>query len=232
MSKDMVEIGCRIPNGINLRVSDWIKGPTGQEELREVGMYQLAGSGQHVAAPGLLGGKDDATFTKIPADMWAAWLKMNERTDLHTSGAVFERGKDPMAEPDAEAAAAGEGDQGQDTGLGAGTGGGSAGAAAPRAPAKGRGRKAAASGADAGKSTPAGQPAGGSAGQGSDSLTGSSGADSVGGAGSGPDTASGSGADTGMGAGSETLPGSGQDSGRGAGSDGQDTVPGAGLSGA
>lgn len=90
---DTVKIGCRLPSGIVLRVSDWVKGPDGEQMLKEVARYDLAGSGAHLGQnTSGLGLEDDAAFTEIPADHWAKWSEMNKDSDLLNSGAVFKGG--------------------------------------------------------------------------------------------------------------------------------------------
>lgn len=86
---DTVKVGCRIPSGLRLRVSDWVKGPDGDMILKEVAMYDLAGSGAHIAQPGSMDAEGDATYTEIPADHFEKWMEMNKDSDLVTSGAVF-----------------------------------------------------------------------------------------------------------------------------------------------
>lgn len=90
---DTVKIGCRLPSGLVLRVSDWVKGPDGEQMLKEVARYDLAGSGAHLGQnTSGLGLEDDAAFTEIPADHWAKWSEMNQDSDLMKSGAVFKGG--------------------------------------------------------------------------------------------------------------------------------------------
>lgn len=86
----MVKVGCRMPGGVRLQVSDWIKGPDGNDILKPVAIYDIAGSGRHIGGvPGGLHGEDDASFTEIPADHWQKWYDMNKDSDLATSGAIF-----------------------------------------------------------------------------------------------------------------------------------------------
>lgn len=103
-----IKVGCRLPQGIRLRVFEPGKDAFGENVLNEIGEVALAGSGRHVAAPGGLDGKDDdgVAFTDADADLWAKWLKQNEKSDLITSGAVFEKGKQPKDDPAAENEAA------------------------------------------------------------------------------------------------------------------------------
>lgn len=85
-----VKVGCRLPSGLSLRVSDWVKGPDGEMMLREIARYDLAGSGAHLGQnTSGLGDEDSAAFTEVPADHWATWYEANKDSDLVTSGAVF-----------------------------------------------------------------------------------------------------------------------------------------------
>lgn len=87
---DTVKIGCRVPAGLRLRVSDWVKGPDGEMMLREIAMHELAGSGAHVGAGfNGLDAEANAAFTEVPADHWAMWADANKDSDLVKSGAVF-----------------------------------------------------------------------------------------------------------------------------------------------
>lgn len=113
MSDKMVKVGCRMPNGLRLQVSDWVKGPDGNMILKPIAIYDLAGSGQHLGmAPGNVHTEEDATFTEIPADHWEKWYEMNKDSDLATSGTVF-RGKasDKTPEEQAEAEAPSDDDK-------------------------------------------------------------------------------------------------------------------------
>lgn len=94
---DTIKIGCRIPQGLKLRVSDWLDDPAnpGQKMLREVEVIDMAGSGAHVAAPGASG---EPAFTDVPADLWTKWMAMNGESDLVKSGALFKDGEDPKAD--------------------------------------------------------------------------------------------------------------------------------------
>lgn len=88
-----VKVGCRLPNGLSLRVSDWVKGPDGEQMLKEVARYELAGSGAHLGQnTSGLATEEDAAFTEMPADDWAKWYEANKDSDLVTSGAVFKGG--------------------------------------------------------------------------------------------------------------------------------------------
>jgi hypothetical protein len=88
-----VKVGCRLPSGLSLRVSDWVKGPDGERMLREVARYELSGSGAHLGQnTSGMGSEDDAAFTDMPADHWALWFDANKDSDLVTSGAVFKGG--------------------------------------------------------------------------------------------------------------------------------------------
>lgn len=84
----MVTIGCRHAPGVRLRVSEWFQAP-GQPEpqLREIAIYDLAG-----VAPDYLGHEDGSEigYTKIPAEHWEKWLALNEKSDLFTSGTIYE----------------------------------------------------------------------------------------------------------------------------------------------
>jgi hypothetical protein len=85
-----VKVGCRLPSGLTLRVSDWFKGPDGERMLREVARHELAGSGAHIGqSVGGMVDEDGAAFTEVPADDWAKWYEANKDSDLVTSGAVF-----------------------------------------------------------------------------------------------------------------------------------------------
>lgn len=85
-----VKVGCRMPGGVRLQVSDWVKGADGNQILKPIAIYDIAGSGRHIGAvPGGLHNEDDATFTEIPADHWEKWYEMNKDSDLATSGAIF-----------------------------------------------------------------------------------------------------------------------------------------------
>lgn len=85
-----VKVGCRLPSGLSLRVSDWVKGPDGEMMLREVARYELAGSGAHLGQnTSGMADEDGAAYTEIPADDWAKWYEANKDSDLVTSGAVF-----------------------------------------------------------------------------------------------------------------------------------------------
>lgn len=85
-----VKVGCRMPGGVRLQVSDWVKGADGNQILKPIAIYDIAGSGRHIGAvPGGLHNEDDATFTEIPADHWEKWYEMNKDSDLVTSGTVF-----------------------------------------------------------------------------------------------------------------------------------------------
>jgi hypothetical protein len=100
---DTVKVGCRLPQGVRLRVFEPGKNAFGEPQMNEIGGIDLAGSGQHVTAPGgLHAGDDDVFFNEVPSDLWGKWLKTNEGSDLVTSGAVFAKGHDPV-EKDAEA---------------------------------------------------------------------------------------------------------------------------------
>lgn len=84
----LITIGCRHPSGLRLRVSEWFKTPGLDEpQLREIAVYDLAGSGEHHGAPGngTLPG-----YTKIPAEHWEKWKALNEHSDLYASGTLFE----------------------------------------------------------------------------------------------------------------------------------------------
>lgn len=95
---DTVKVGCRLPQGIVLRVSEPGKNALGEPALQEVGTIEVAGSRRHVAAPGLVEGADaEVTFTDVPADLWAKWYEANKDGDLVTSGIVFKKGQDPLA---------------------------------------------------------------------------------------------------------------------------------------
>lgn len=98
-----VKVGCRLPSGLSLRVSDWVKGPDGEMMLREVARYELAGSGAHLGMnTSGMGSEDDAAFTEIPADHWKLWSDANKESDLMTSGAVFQgKARAPVAGADA-----------------------------------------------------------------------------------------------------------------------------------
>lgn len=85
-----VKVGCRMPGGVRLQVSDWVKGPDGNQILKPIAIYDIAGSGRHIGGvPGGLHNEEDAAFTEIPADHWAKWYEMNKDSDLATSGAIF-----------------------------------------------------------------------------------------------------------------------------------------------
>ncbi len=91
-------VGCRLPNGIRLRVFEPGKDAFGEPMMKELGEIALAGNGQHTGRPGLSDAEDGAVFTDVDADLWAKWVKANEGNDLLTSGAVFEKGKEPKSE--------------------------------------------------------------------------------------------------------------------------------------
>lgn len=85
---NLITIGCRHAPGIRLRVSEWFKTPGLDEpQLREIAIYDLAGSGQHNGEPGngTLPG-----YTKIPAEHWEKWKALNGHSDLYASGTLFE----------------------------------------------------------------------------------------------------------------------------------------------
>lgn len=85
---NLITIGCRHAAGIRLRVSEWFKTPGLDEpQLREIAVYDLAGSGQHHGEPGngTLPG-----YTKIPAEHWEKWKALNEASDLYASGTIYE----------------------------------------------------------------------------------------------------------------------------------------------
>ncbi|AWB21233.1 hypothetical protein DA075_10175 [Methylobacterium currus] len=85
---NLITIGCRHPSGLRLRVSEWFKTPGLDEpQLREIAVYDLAGSGQHQGVPGngTLPG-----YTKIPAEHWEKWKALNGHSDLYASGTLFE----------------------------------------------------------------------------------------------------------------------------------------------
>lgn len=85
-----VKVGCRLPSGLSLRVSDWVKGPDGEMMLREIARYELAGNGAHLGLnTSGMGSEEDAAYTEIPADHWKLWSDANKDSDLMTSGAVF-----------------------------------------------------------------------------------------------------------------------------------------------
>jgi hypothetical protein len=105
-----VKVGCRLPQGIILRPSDWVDGPDGKI-LKDVGVIELAGSGAHLGQAGMLHAEDDeagATYTEVPADLWDKWFKANEDSDLVKSGTVFlgkssDKTPEQQAEADAKA---------------------------------------------------------------------------------------------------------------------------------
>lgn len=95
-----VRVGCRLPSGLSLRVSDWVKGPDGEQMLREMARYELAGSGAHLGQnTSGMADEDGAAFTEVPADDWNKWYEANKDSDLVTSGAVF-KGKARAATAD------------------------------------------------------------------------------------------------------------------------------------
>lgn len=90
MSDKTVKVGCRVPNGLRLQVSDWVKGPDGNQLLKVIEIHDIAGSGTHIGqVNGNLHAEGDATFTEIPADHWDKWYEMNKDSDLVKSGAIF-----------------------------------------------------------------------------------------------------------------------------------------------
>lgn len=90
MSDKTVKVGCRVPNGLRLQVSDWIKGPDGNPMLKVIEIHDIAGSGAHLGqVNGNLHADGDATFTEMPADHWEKWYEMNKDSDLVKSGAIF-----------------------------------------------------------------------------------------------------------------------------------------------
>lgn len=104
MSKT-VKVGCRIPNGARLVVSDVFDDPLnpGQKQFREVGLVELAGAGVHTGGPGLLP-EDQAPVSEVDAGLFNTWWTHNQSSDLVTSGAVFKaKAKDETVEDKAEA---------------------------------------------------------------------------------------------------------------------------------
>ena len=97
---DMIKIGTRLPQGLLLRIGKIFSGPEGEEQVREIGMHAIPGSGSHLGyAPGNLHASADfVPYAEIPADHWHQWCEMNEGSDLLTSGALFEHdGREPKA---------------------------------------------------------------------------------------------------------------------------------------
>jgi hypothetical protein len=113
MSDKTVKVGCRMPSGVILRASDWADGPDGKF-LKEVGTFELAGSGAHLGQGGALhaeGDEEGETYTEVPADLWDKWLANNKDSELLSSGAVFlgkpgDKTPEQQAEADAKASAA------------------------------------------------------------------------------------------------------------------------------
>jgi hypothetical protein len=98
-----VSVGCRMPQGVRLRVSLPIEDPTGDVHLREVAVYDIPGPGTHTAGPGL---SNDVGYADLPAEHWDAWTAANQGSDLLTSGVLFLKGDEAAAAAATEANAA------------------------------------------------------------------------------------------------------------------------------
>lgn len=92
MSDDKVMVGCKMPSGIVLHLTDDVKGPNGKarKRVREGSSVTLNGFavkfGQQARHP-IRGGFG---LTLVPADFWEEWLKQNKATfPPYVNGLVF-----------------------------------------------------------------------------------------------------------------------------------------------
>jgi hypothetical protein len=100
---ETVNVGCRVGNGVLLRVFDWIDSmeAPGLKVAREIGIIPLSGP---VADHGEKSGPAPLeSVNVVDADLFEKWLDQNQQSDLVTGGLVYQIKSEPVQqEPVAE----------------------------------------------------------------------------------------------------------------------------------